>query len=190
MQRRFTPAVAGLAVASMLLVGAAGCCPPRPQTQSARQDLRQDVQDVVQRVQTQDPSLKNLMDRSSGYAVFPNVGKGGLVVGGAYGRGIVYQNGQMIGYADLTQGTVGAQIGGQAYHEVLVFQDAAALDRFKQGKFALAANVSAVILKAGAADAARFSDGIAVFVDPIAGAMAEASIGGQTFTFQPAEQGQ
>ena len=89
----------------------------------------------------------------------------------------------MIGYADLTQASVGAQLGGQTYSELVVFETKEALDRFRQNKLEFAANASAVILESGAAKAARFENGVAIFVQPRAGAMAEASVGGQKFTF-------
>jgi lipid-binding SYLF domain-containing protein len=117
--------------------------------------------------------------------IFPNVGKGAWIVGGAYGRGVVYEQGQFVGYADISQATVGLQAGGQTYTELVVFEDKASLDRFKTGKLSFAANVSAVILKSGAAASAKYTDGVAVFVKPIGGAMVEAAIGGQQFTYQP-----
>jgi lipid-binding SYLF domain-containing protein len=121
--------------------------------------------------------------------IFPSVGKGGVIVGGAYGRGEVYEQGQLVGYADVTQATVGAQLGGQTFSELIVFENREAMDRFKRGNFEFAANVSAVALKAGAAAAARYTNGVAVFVKPEGGAMFEASIGGQKFTFQARTEG-
>jgi lipid-binding SYLF domain-containing protein len=134
-----------------------------------------------------DPGLRDFIDRGAGYAIFPNVGKGGLVVGGAYGRGIVYgDNRQMIGYSDITQASVGLQAGGQSFRELLVFENQAALDRFKGDRFSLGANASAVALKSGAAATARFQDGIAIFTQPMGGAMFEASVSGQQFKFTSA----
>jgi lipid-binding SYLF domain-containing protein len=127
--------------------------------------------------------LRDVIDKAYGHAVFPKIGKGGVIVGGAYGRGIVYEQGGMIGYADMTQASVGAQLGGQTYSEIIAFENKEALERFKQNRLALSANLSAVIVESGAAKAARYTDGVAVFVMPRAGAMAEASVGGQKFTF-------
>ena len=118
-------------------------------------------------------------------AFFPEVTKGGLGIGGAYGRGVVYERGQHVGYADMTQGTIGLQIGGQTYSEVIVLEDKAAMDRFKQNRVDFDANASAVIARTGAATNVRFVDGVAVFVRPITGAMAEAAIGGQRITYVP-----
>src|SRR5205823_5983244 len=114
-----------------------------------------------------------------------SVGKGGLIVGGAYGRGAVYEHNNPVGYAELQQGTVGAQIGGQSYRELIVFQNAAAFDRFTSGKLEFSANASAVAIKTGVAAAARYEDGVAIFVDAVSGLMAEASIGGQRFVYHP-----
>ena len=139
----------------------------------------------LQQMQTEDPALGVLLQRGDGYALFPNVGKMGLGVGGAHGRGVVYERGQHIGYSALTQGSVGLQAGVQSFSELLVFETPAALERFKAGRFGLAADASAVVLKSGAATNAHFVDGVAVVVHPISGVMVQAAIGGQQFTYQP-----
>lgn len=162
---------------------AAGCT-TAPPSEEKKENLEFQAQNAYKQMLTEDPSLENFLKRSYGYATFPRVGKGGLIAGGAYGRGLVYEQGQWIGYADITQATIGLQAGGQSFMELIVFENREALERFKRGEVKFAANVSAVILKTGAADTARFTDGVAVFVKPIAGAMVEASIGGQQFTFQ------
>ena len=111
--------------------------------------------------------------------------KGGLVVGGARGQGVVYAQGRHVGYCDLTQGSVGAQAGAQTFSELLVFANQDALDRFKAGQVTFAADASAVVLKTGVTTDASFIDGVAVVVSPIGGVMLEAAIGGQQFTYQP-----
>ncbi|WP_428937197.1 hypothetical protein [Fontivita pretiosa] len=177
-------------VASMPIVVAlgmtlwAGGCQTAPPTESKRESLVEEAQAALKQMKAADPSLQEFLDKAHAYAIFPSVGKGGLIAGGAYGRGVVYQNGQFIGYADITQATVGAQIGGQAFRELVVFQNTESLERFKTGKLAFSANASAVALDKGVAKAARYTDGVAVFVQPLGGLMAEASIGGQQFTFQ------
>ena len=132
-----------------------------------------------------DPSLDRFLNRAWGYVIFPGVGKGGFIAGGAYGRGVVYERGQILGFSDLTQATVGLQAGGQSFSELIVFETRTDLNRFTAGKLAIAANLSAVALKSGAAETARYNDGVAVFVQPIGGLMFEASVGGQQFTFVP-----
>jgi lipid-binding SYLF domain-containing protein len=139
----------------------------------------------LQQMQTEDPALGALLQKGSGYALFPNVGKAGLVVGGAYGRGVVYEGGQHSGYSTLKQGSVGIQAGVQNFSELLVFETPAALEHFKAGQFDLAADASAVVLKSGVATDINFVNGVAVVVHPISGVMVEAAIGGQQFTYQP-----
>lgn len=162
-------------------------CESEPKTQEQQESVRSSSRAALTAMQAKDESLDDLIDRAAGYVIFPNVGKGGLIVGGAQGRGEVFENGNFIGYAELQQASVGAQIGGQTFRELIVFENQAALDRFKRGKLEFAANASAVALKAGAAKSAEFKDGIAVFVEPTGGLMAEASVGGQQITFTPAE---
>jgi lipid-binding SYLF domain-containing protein len=132
-----------------------------------------------------DPSLSRFFEGAVGYAVFPSVGKGGAGVGGAYGRGVVFERGEAIGRTTLTQVTVGAQLGGQAYSELVFFETPEALAAFKKGQLAMAAQVSAVIASSGASVDARYARGVAVFTLARAGLMAEVSVGGQKFGFKP-----
>ncbi len=174
-------AVATLALATGLLVS----CSTAPTTTQARDELSRKAVAERQEWNKLDPGLESLAKKSHGFAFFPEVTKGGLGVGGAYGRGLVYEQGQHIGYADVTQGSIGLQAGGQTYSELVVFQTKEALERFKQNQVDFGANASAVIVTTGAATNARFVDGVAVFVRPTAGAMAEASVGGQRITYVP-----
>lgn len=133
-----------------------------------------------------DPDIQRFFDNAHGYVIFPSVGEGGLVVGGARGTGWVYENGNLVGEAKLTQVSVGAQAGGQSYAEVIFFRDAVALNAFKAGKTELGAEVAAVVLKARAAKTAGYDpSGLAVFVLPKGGVMAEAAVGGQRFSYEP-----
>jgi lipid-binding SYLF domain-containing protein len=132
-----------------------------------------------------DPSLQKFFDKSAGYAVFPSIGKGGLVVGGAGGSGIVFEHGKAVGKTTLSQVTIGAQVGGQAYYEIIFFETAETLAAFKKGEWTMAAQVSAVALASGASADAAYKEGVAVFTLSKGGAMAEASVGGQKFSFKP-----
>src|SRR2546422_6995052 len=160
-------------------------CATAPSTPRGRDVLLQQATAAMTEMSKEDPGLDELTRKGYAYALFPEVAKGGLIFGGGYGRGVVYEQGQHIGYADLSQASFGLQVGGQTYSELIVFENKAALERLKQGRVELAADASAVILKTGAAANARFFDGFAVFVKPIGGAMAEASIGGQQVTYVP-----
>jgi len=170
-----------LAVVAGLLVS----CSTAPSTVGGRDELVQQATSALGEMNREDSGLDELTRKAYGYAMFPEVAKGGLVFGGGYGRGVVYEQGQHIGYADLSQASFGLQVGGQTYSELIVFENKAALERLKQGRIDLAADASAVILKTGAAANARFVDGFAVFVRPIGGAMAEATVGGQQVTYVP-----
>lgn len=127
--------------------------------------------------------LKTFFDKASGYVIFPNVGKGGFVVGAASGNGAVYEGDKLVGMAGLKKINIGLQAGGQAIIEVIFFEDQKALNEFKQGNFSFAAEVSAVALKSGIGFNAKYREGVAVFVLPKAGFMADASVGGQKFSF-------
>jgi lipid-binding SYLF domain-containing protein len=160
-------------------------CSTAPQPGVERSELASDATDTLKQASAKDPSLSEYLQKSSGYAVFPSVNKGAAIVGGSYGRGTVYEHGVIIGYADITQATVGLQAGAQQYSELVVFESPQDVERFKAGKLTFAATRSAVALKTGSAASASYTDGVAVFVDPIDGMMFEAAVGGQQFTFQP-----
>lgn len=132
-----------------------------------------------------DALMDNLFDKSYGYVIFPNIGKGGLIAGGAGGKGTVYQKGKAIGSAKMVQVTVGLQAGGQAYREVIFFENKEALDRFKGDKLEFSGQVSAVAAKSGASANAKYTDGVIVFTQERGGLMAEASVGGQKFNYKP-----
>ena len=131
-----------------------------------------------------DATLKNKFKKAYGYVIFPNVGKGGAVIGGASGNGVVYENGKLIGRARMTQVTVGLQLGGQSYREVIFFEKMNDLERFKGNNFEFSAQASAVAAKDGASDNAKYADGVLIFTQTKGGLMAEASVGGQKFTFK------
>lgn len=131
-----------------------------------------------------DPDMAKLFNESYGYIILPNVGKGGLGVGAASGNGVAFEKGKMIGYAKMSQVTVGLQAGGQAYSEVVFFEDADAFARFKANKIEMSAQVSAVAAASGASKDAKYVDGVSVFTRTKGGLMYEASVGGQQFKFR------
>ena len=168
-------------VAATLATG----CATAPKTQAERQSLVAEADAAVSTMVARDPSLRDFISRGQGYAIFPDVGKAGAIVGGAYGRGVVFENGRAVGFAELNQGSIGAQLGGQSYSELIVFESEPALNRLKAGNFDIGAEISAVALTAGAAGAARFEDGVAVFHLPKGGLMAAAAVNGQKINFEP-----
>lgn len=141
------------------------------------------VEDTIAFFKEKDPDLNNFFKKAYGYAVFPTVGKGGIGIGGAYGKGVVYEKGKAIGNTSLTQVSYGLQLGGQAYSEIIFFKDIVALEAFTQGGFTLSAGVSAVALTAGASADTDYSEGVAVFTMARGGLMYEATVSGQKFSF-------
>ena len=132
-----------------------------------------------------DPDMDAFFKNAYGYAIFPEITKGGFVVGGAGGDGTVFEQGAGVGSSEMSQVTVGLQAGGQSYREAIFFEDKPALDNFKKGNFEFAAGLSAVAVKTGASKTARYSNGVAIFSMAKGGLMFEASVGGQKFTYEP-----
>jgi len=152
------------------------------------------------------PTVKPFFDDAYGYAVFPTIGKAGFGIGGAHGKGRVYRNGKVTGNASLTQVSIGFQLGGQAFSEIIFFKDERAYNEFTSGSFEFDAKASAVAITAGAQAqagttgssagasagpatgkqiAASYYKGMAVFVHIKGGLMYEAAVGGQKFSFTP-----
>ena len=144
-----------------------------------------DARTAIGALERADPGLTRLFDGASGYAVFASVGKGAVGVGGAHGTGMLFEKGKAVGKTTLTQLTVGLQLGGQAYTEVIFFETDKALLDFKKGEFTLAAQASAVAAAAGKSANARYVDGVSIFTLAKGGVMAEASVGGQKFSYLP-----
>ncbi|MDP4265329.1 MAG: YSC84-related protein [Bacteroidota bacterium] len=147
--------------------------------------LVEDSRDAIADFIHTDALMKNLFSGAYGYVVFPSVGKGAVGVGGASGGGTVFEKDSVVGKAQMTQVTIGFQFGGQAYREVVFFQDKKTLDRFKQNKVEFSAQVSAVAAKAGASGNAKYTGGILIFTQQKGGLMYEASVGGQKFKYTP-----
>lgn len=170
-------------IAAVAVIGIVSGCSTAPKTEAQRVELHQDVHTAIASFKQEDPDLYRFFNNSYGYAIFPRVGKGAAGLGGAYGQGELYENGRMIGYCDLSQTTVGLQLGGQTYSEIIFFRDQWALDNFKQGELVFAANASAVAVDSGSSGSADYRNGVAVFTMTIEGLMFEAAIGGQEFKY-------
>ena len=151
------------------------------------------------------PAAQPFFENAYGYAVFPTVAKGGIGIGGAYGKGRVYRGGEVTGTTSLIKATIGFQLGGQVFSEIIFFQDKRAYNEFTNGSFEFDAAVSAVAITAGAQAKAgtegvtagasagpatgtqaktNYRKGMAVFVHTKGGLMYEAAIGGQKFSFE------
>jgi len=132
-----------------------------------------------------DSGMAKHFSNAYGYSIYPNVGKGAIGIGGAAGNGTAYQGGELIGMAKLSQLSIGFQWGGQAYREVVFYENAEAMNRFKANKAEFSAQVSAVAVTAGVSADAAYVDGVMVYTMQKGGLMYEAAVGGQKFKFNP-----
>ena len=148
-------------------------------------EMQKEVKEAISLFKKQDPGMENFFRTARGYIVFPGVTKGAIGIGAAHGSGLVYEKGRLVGEAGLTQITIGAQLGGQSYSEVVFFETEGALENFKRGNLAFSAQVSAVAAASGASATAKYDQGVAVFTLARSGLMYEASVGGQKFSFTP-----
>ncbi len=147
--------------------------------------LDKETKAAIELFKKTDSKIQRLFDTATGYAVFGTVTKGAIGIGGAHGNGEVFEKGKLIGTASLTQVTVGLQLGGQEYSEVIFFENQEALNSFKSSKFAMSAQLSAVAAAEGASADAKYRQGVLVFTITKGGLMFEASVGGQKFKFKP-----
>ena len=148
---------------------------PRPKTKIALKKFQQM------------PELDAYFKKAEGYAVFPTIGKGGFGIGGARGQGEVFHKGKIIGSTTMTQVSIGFQLGGQAFSQIIFFKGKSDLDRFTDSNFEFGASASAALINAGAAKETSYSNGVAVLTLSKGGLMYEASIGGQKFNYEAYE---
>jgi len=167
----------------IVLAGWLGACAGWNPNNPAEADRR--ARAAVAEFRKHDPGLKNFFNKAYAYAIYPTVGKGAIGIGGAHGNGAVYHRGRLIGLSSLTQVSIGFQLGGEAYSELIFFENADAFRTFKSGKLKFSAQASAVAATVGAAAKTSYSNHVAVFTLIQGGLMYEASIGGQSFTFEP-----
>lgn len=144
------------------------------------------AQSTIDSYKRKDPALERFFRDSHAYAVFPRITKGAAGLGAAHGEGgVVFEKGAHVGFAEVSQVTVGAQLGGQSFSEIVFLQNPSAFSDFKNGRLKFSGNASAVWSESGSAASADYREGVAVFAMPISGAMFEASLGGQEFKYRP-----
>jgi lipid-binding SYLF domain-containing protein len=143
------------------------------------------AQQAVANFKLADPSLTNFFAEAVGYAIFPSVGEGGFIVGAVHGKGLVYEKDKVTGTVSVTAVSVGAQVGGGAYSELIFFQTEEALKSLKESSFEMTAGAKATLAASGAAANAKYEQGVALFTLPKGGAMIQAAVGGQKFKFEP-----
>ena len=140
---------------------------------------------TIKEFKEEDPGMEKFFSSSVGYAVYPGIGKGGLGIGGAAGKGTLFKGGQAVADTKMSQITVGFQAGGQKYAEIVFFENDETYKDFVSGNFEFAAQVSAVALASGVSADAAYKDGLLVVTMSIGGLMYEASLGGQKFKVTP-----
>ena len=170
-----------LAVGIVMLAG----CTTVPQTHEAKAVLSAQVTETIALFKEKDPQIQRFFDSSYGYAVLPKVFKGAVWLGGAYGKGHVFEKGKMVGYCDMKQASLGFSFGGEYFREIIFFKDKVDLDRFRAEEYTFSAQVTGVAATAGAAAKADYKAGMAVFIATDKGLMVDASLGGQKFRFVP-----
>ena len=147
----------------------------------AQKNSVEDANNTITKFKEKESGISKFFNSAYGYAVFPSIGKGGFVVGGAGGKGTVYKGGSPVADVKMSQVSVGAQIGGQKYSEIIFFQNAETYNEFVKGTYEFAAQISAVALAEGVSNDAAYRDGLVVMTLSIGGLMAEVSAGGQKF---------
>jgi len=146
--------------------------------------LQQEADTTLAAMIARNPALRDVTQNALAYAVFPSIGKGGVVVGGARGQGIFYEGGVATGFVSLTQASIGAQLGGQTFAELLVLRNPSDVDSLRSGKFTLGANMGVVVLSTGAQAHTTFDPHASVFVMPRGGLMVDVSVNGQQIKYQ------
>lgn len=180
-----TSLLVAIAGATALLPGC-DTVPTTAEGMTARRDkVVPEARRTLEAMRAKDPSIDGVLEGAYGYVVFPTVASGALIIGGEGGDGVVFEGDEPWGLAKLAKGSIGAQIGGEAYSELVVLTTEAAFKKFTAGDFAFSASVTATAIKSGAAKSAPISEGMVTLVMTKGGLMASAAVGGQDFTCYP-----
>ena len=144
-----------------------------------RAELETEARAILALVDREEPGFGERLRSAPAFAVFPDVGKGAAVLGLAYGRGVLYDKGRLVGYCDLTQGLLGVALGGQGFAEIVCLDTPDAVRRFKRGVYTLNANANVVVTVLGASTQSRYNKDVTLLILDETGLMLEASIGTQ-----------
>ncbi|MAH66233.1 MAG: hypothetical protein CMJ27_07560 [Phycisphaerae bacterium] len=187
MKTQATITIIGLLAAPLTLVSC-GSVPTTQAEMNTKMDevtpkAKKKIADMVE----QDSTLQPLVDDAYGVIIFPSIASGALILGGQGGDGVVFKGGAPWGVAKLAAGSIGLQIGGETFSELVIMKDEDAFNTVTANKFSFTAGLTASAVKAGAALDARFENGVAAFVSTNGGLMASAAIGGQEISCFPAD---
>ena len=185
-RRLLLPGLLAAALGGMLLLPACESVPTSAEGMAERRDkVVPEARGTLETMRAEDPSIDDVLKGAYGYVVFPTVAGGALIIGGEGGDGVVFKGDEPWGLARLAKGSIGAQIGGKAFSQLIILTTEASFRKFTAGDFSFSASVSATAIKAGAARSAPISDGIITMVMTKGGLMASAAVGGQDFTCHP-----
>jgi hypothetical protein len=177
--------VSGLGGKAKEKVGAQGVFKALEKDAELGRTLHSSAIAAMNTLQEKHPEIKELLEKSYGFAVIPEIGGSSLVVGGAYGIGEVFVKDHVIGYAAIVKVTLGVQLGGTTFHEMIVFNDEKVWEKFKGGKFSFAADAGVAIVKAGAQASKGFGAGTVGFIFNEGGMLLDLDIGVQKFVYKP-----
>lgn len=159
-------------------------CATAPSTRAEKQSLQTSARATLDEMIARNPAIQDTLHNAPAYAVFPSIGKGGVLVGGAFGQGILYENGVPTGFVSVQQASIGAQLGGQTFAELLVLRTPEQVADVRAGRFTAGAHLGVVVLTAGASTGTNFNPNASVFVMPRGGLMVDVSVNGQRIKYQ------
>jgi len=147
-------------------------------------DLEAKSAEAVQNFKMADPGLTNFFAKAAGYAILPSVGEGGFIIGGQRGDGLVYEKDKLVGKVTMSEVSLGAQVGGGSFAELIFFETADAFKDFQKSQWVMSAKAKAAVAASGVSENAKYDQGVAVFTLPKSGVMVAAALGGQKFKFE------
>ena len=175
--------IAAIALVALVTVACGGSKDGAKDAQNAKVERNPDVNETIARFKAKDPTIEGLFAKSAGYFIVPTVGEGAFILGGGHGTGEAFEGGAYIGQISVSEVSIGAQVGGQSYSELVFLEKAADVRKLKEGSFAFNAEITAIAADKGAAQSGTFKDGTMAFILPKKGLMASAAIGGQKISF-------
>lgn len=159
-------------------------CATAPATRAEKHNLQESADATLTEMMARDHAIRNVTDQAVAYAVFPSIAKGGALIGGAYGQGILYEHGVATGYVSVQQASIGAELGGKSFAELLILRNADDVAAVKAGNFTAGADLGVTVLKESAETSATLDRSTSIFVLPHGGLMVDVSVNGQQLKYQ------
>ena len=169
--------------AALFAAPLAGCA-TAPATRAERDSLQTSARATLDEMIARNPAIQDTIRNVPGYAVFPSIGKGGVLIGGAHGQGILYEHGVPTGFVSVEQASIGAQLGGQTFAQLVVLRTPQEVADVRAGRFTPGAHLGVVVLSQGASTQTNFNPNASIFVLPRGGLMVDISVSGQRIKYQ------